>query len=50
MIYVNGRFLLQNLTGVNRFAYELCRGANGDTFHIVLSTRSHQGMLRRFPF
>ena len=25
MIYVNGRFLLQNLTGVNRFAYELCR-------------------------
>lgn len=25
MIYVNGRFLLQNLTGVNRFAYEMCR-------------------------
>ena len=25
MIYVNGRFLLQNLTGVNRFAYELCK-------------------------
>lgn len=25
MIYVNGRFLLQSLTGVNRFAYELCR-------------------------
>lgn len=25
MIYVNGRFLLQNQTGVNRFAYELCR-------------------------
>lgn len=25
MIYVNGRFLLQELTGVNRFAYELCR-------------------------
>lgn len=25
MIYVSGRFLLQNLTGVNRFAYELCR-------------------------
>lgn len=24
MIYVNGRFLLQSLTGVNRFAYELC--------------------------
>lgn len=25
MIYINGRFLLQNQTGVNRFAYELCR-------------------------
>lgn len=25
MIYVNGRFLSQNLTGVSRFAYELCR-------------------------
>ncbi len=25
MIYVNGRFLLQNLTGVNRFAYEICK-------------------------
>lgn len=25
MIYVNGRFLLQNMTGVNRFAYELCK-------------------------
>ncbi len=25
MIYVNGRFLLQNQTGVNRFAYQLCR-------------------------
>lgn len=25
MIYVNGRFLLQDQTGVNRFAYELCR-------------------------
>ena len=24
-IYVNGRFLLQSLTGVNRFAYELCK-------------------------
>lgn len=25
MIYINGRFLLQEQTGVNRFAYELCR-------------------------
>lgn len=24
MIYINGRFLLQEQTGVNRFAYELC--------------------------
>lgn len=25
MIYINGRFLLQEQTGVNRFAYELCK-------------------------
>ena len=25
MIYINGRFLLQNQTGVNRFAYEICK-------------------------
>lgn len=25
MIYINGRFLLQEQTGVNRFAYEICR-------------------------
>ena len=25
MIYINGRFLLQTQTGVNRFAYELCK-------------------------
>lgn len=25
MIYINGRFLLQAQTGVNRFAYEICR-------------------------
>lgn len=25
MIYINGRFLLQNQTGVNRFAYQICK-------------------------
>lgn len=25
MIYINGRFLTQRLTGVNRYAYELCK-------------------------
>lgn len=25
MIYINGRFLLQKQTGVNRFAYEICK-------------------------
>lgn len=25
MIYVSGRYLLQDLTGVNRFAYEICK-------------------------
>lgn len=25
MIYINGRFLLQEQTGVNRFAYEICK-------------------------
>lgn len=28
MIYINGRFLLQNQTGVNRFAYQICKALN----------------------
>ena len=37
MIYINGRFLLQEQTGVNRFAYELCRAltVNGKTFVLL---------------
>ena len=27
-IYINGRFLSQNLTGVNRYAYELTKNLN----------------------
>lgn len=36
MIYVNGRFLLQNQTGVNRFAYELCRSWSKMGIHFTL--------------
>ena len=36
-IYINGRFLTQKLTGVNRFAYELCLAlsAKGVDFQII---------------
>lgn len=36
MIYVNGRFLLQNQTGVNRFAYEICRAWTAMGIHFTL--------------
>ena len=28
MLYINGRFLTQPLTGVNRFAYEITKALN----------------------
>ncbi len=41
MVYVNGRFLLQPQTGVNRYAYELCRAlkALGVAFIIICPSR-----------
>lgn len=36
MLYINGRFLLQNQTGVNRFAYELCKALLELNVHFVL--------------
>ena len=36
MIYINGRFLLQEQTGVNRFAYELCRALSGLGVRFIL--------------
>lgn len=35
-IYINGRFLLQNQTGINRFAYELCKALQGQGYEFVL--------------
>lgn len=36
-IYINGRFLMQNQTGINRFAYELCKAltALGISFIVI---------------
>lgn len=41
MIYINGRFLTQKMTGVNRFAYELCKALNncGLEFALVVRTK-----------
>lgn len=36
MIYINGRFLLQEQTGVNRFAYELCKALRKSGIVFVL--------------
>lgn len=35
-IYINGRFLLQTPTGVNRFAYELCRAFTGQNIEFTI--------------
>lgn len=36
MLYINGRFLLQDLTGVTRFAYEMCMALHRAGKHFVL--------------
>lgn len=36
MIYINGRFLLQEQTGVNRFAYELCKALHQSGIFFIL--------------
>lgn len=35
-IYINGRFLTQSLTGVNRYAYELCKALNKANVKFVI--------------
>ena len=35
-LYINGRFLMQELTGVNRFAYEMCRALHNQNVDFEL--------------
>lgn len=36
MIYINGRFLTQRITGVNRFAYEMCNAMQNLGFDFII--------------
>ena len=53
-LYVNGRFLTQNVTGVQRYAIEMCKklATMFDDFHIAVpkSTKTHEDKLKPFLF
>lgn len=48
MIYINARFLTQNITGVQRFALEICKSLSKDRHDIVLLVPNINSIIDKF--